>query len=192
VPIWFPIAGESLAVDLADSLHYERGAVTDGLASPEGLRDWLAAVAPRLGVKDGLDDTVDADLHASALALRDAVRAVLVAVAAGDDVPVDAIRTLNEASRAAPQWMELETADGRPPVAVSRPAASGRRALAAVAEDAIALVGGPDRSTVRACTAPGCVGLYLRADGRRRFCSPRCAARARAARHYEQVRLRRS
>lgn len=184
MPTWFPIAGESLAVDLADSLHYGRGTVTDGLASAEGLRDWLAAVAPRLGVAGGFDDEVDAGLHASALALRAAVRAVLAAVAAGDEVPLDAVRTLNEASRAAPRWMELETPDDGPPVAVSRSGASGRRALAAVAEDAIALVGGRERTTVRACTAPGCVGFYLQGDGRRRFCSPRCAARARAARHY--------
>ncbi|MGN9785543.1 CGNR zinc finger domain-containing protein [Nonomuraea sp. ZG12] len=59
--------------------------------------------------------------------------------------------------------------------------------LAAIAEDAIILFGGPSRHKVYACQGPGCMLHFVR-ETRREWCSGGCGNRARAARHYAKVR----
>jgi predicted RNA-binding Zn ribbon-like protein len=67
---------------------------TDELATPAALRAW----ARRNGLA-GADSPVGPGDLASALAVREAFRALLVANAAGEDPPDDAIELLNESAR---------------------------------------------------------------------------------------------
>jgi predicted RNA-binding Zn ribbon-like protein len=59
-------------------------------------------------------------------------------------------------------------------------------AVAAIAEEAVALFAGPDRRLLRACHAPGCVLYFVRNHPRREWCSDGCGNRARVARHYQR------
>lgn len=59
-------------------------------------------------------------------------------------------------------------------------------AVAAIAEEAVALFAGPDRLLLRACRAPGCVLYFVRNHPRRAWCSDGCGNRARVARHYQR------
>ena len=59
-------------------------------------------------------------------------------------------------------------------------------AVAAIAEEAVALFAGPDRLLLRACRAPGCVLYFVRNHPRREWCSDGCGNRARVARHYHR------
>ena len=85
--------------------------------------------------------------------------------------------------RAAPWWREL--AADRELTQVARTAATPvSAALAAIADEAVELLTGPDAAALRACTAPGCMLFYRKDHPRRAWCSPRCSNRVRAARHY--------
>jgi predicted RNA-binding Zn ribbon-like protein len=61
-------------------------------------------------------------------------------------------------------------------------------ALAQVAEQAVALLGGADATRLRACYAPGCVLYFVKTHPRRAWCSVACGNRVRAARHYQRAR----
>ena len=59
-----------------------------------------------------------------------------------------------------------------------------RRALDA----AVRLFTGPERESLRACHAPGCVLYFVKSHPRREWCSVACGNRVRAARHYQRAR----
>src|SRR3954452_22978596 len=89
--------GESLALDLANTMMVVGGDEVDLIATPADLERWLAAERDRLG------DAKFAVAHLSKVRrLRDAVRALLTAVAAGRPAPKWAVRHLNAVSAAAP------------------------------------------------------------------------------------------
>jgi predicted RNA-binding Zn ribbon-like protein len=172
---------------LVNSRHNSRTGPVDHLASPEALAEWLAwrsLVAPpaRAGAPD------DADLDA-ALALRDAVRELLVAAVQGRAPAASAVAVVNDAAAIAPAADQVHwDADGGPVRTRSSAAATDvQRALAAIAEDAVALVC-DHRDDLIACEAPGCVRLLLKDHPRRHWCSTRCGDRVRAARHYRRSR----
>ncbi|UWZ59536.1 CGNR zinc finger domain-containing protein [Dactylosporangium aurantiacum] len=113
-----------------------------------------------------------------------------------------AVGVLNRACARAPSWSELrwppaydpaaddpagdEPTSGRP-VRVTRSAHDpALAAVAAIAEEAVALFAGPDRRLLRACRAPGCVLYFVRNHPRREWCSDGCGNRARVARHYQR------
>jgi predicted RNA-binding Zn ribbon-like protein len=56
--------------------------------------------------------------------------------------------------------------------------------LSALAADAIDLVTGPNRASLRVCGAPGCVLAFVKRHPRREWCSTACGNRVRQARHY--------
>ena len=65
-------------------------------------------------------------------------------------------------------------------------ASATRRALSSITRDAIDLMTGDTRASVRACHAPGCVLYFVKDHPRREWRSTACGNRARAARHYER------
>jgi predicted RNA-binding Zn ribbon-like protein len=177
--------GGGLAIDLANTVMVVRdGEEFDLLASREDLGRWLAAERKRLG------DCSFALTHLDEIrALRDAIRAVLFATARQTAPPPEALERLNAASAAAPVAMRLET-DSQGRLSIDEvPAAADRvgRLLGSIAHSAITLLRGPERARLRVCDAPSCGMLFL---GRRRWCSPACGNRARAARHYRRARGR--
>lgn len=180
----FPLLGEPLAVELVNTRFAQRGVQVDGLATPRDLTAWLAAH------RGQLQATLDLDAAAQRLdevrELRDTLREVFAAVAAGERPADAAIGTLNRLSRQAPTAMQLDwPPNGQPTVTVQPASAdSGAVALAELARAGIHLLAGPDRQRLRVCHAPGCVLFYVKDHPRREWCSTACGNRARAARHY--------
>lgn len=181
--------GEALPLELANTRFRQRRTQLDGLQTPEALADWLLRVGERLPVlptRRDLDGIGAAEL-AAAQALRDALRTLFANSTGGVGLDADAAATLNRTVRAAPRWQELSI-DPQPASVAHTAAPAIAAALAAIAEQAVGMLGGPDAAALRACTAPGCMLFYRKDHPRRAWCSPRCSNRARAARHYARHR----
>lgn len=63
------------------------------------------------------------------------------------------------------------------------------RLLAALARATVDFLTGPQRTHLRACSAPRCVRYFVKSHGRQEWCKPSCGNRARAARHYQRHRM---
>lgn len=164
----FPLLGEPLAVDLANTVVRLRGREVD-LLDADGTAAWLA--------EHPLPGKVSS---AELRAMRDAVREVFDASIMGRPVAEDCLDLLN--NRAESTKLELvSTPDG--PV----PAWEGD-ALGLLARSAIAVVAGEAGTGLRACANHDCVLFFALGDDRRRFCDTKtCANRARQARHRAKV-----
>lgn len=172
---------EPLSLRFANTRYAVRGQAHDGIGTRELLRAWLNRNADELGAP-----RVDrADVPAF-VGLRDAVRRLIaVAVADRGSVPdPDDVALLNRLSAGAPSWPTLTRADGRFQVIECATGDARTSALAALARDAMALLGGDLPGPLRACGAPGCVRFFIKDHPRREWCSPTCGNRVRAARHY--------
>lgn len=189
----FPLLGQALSIELANSLWVHGGREIDALATASGAQLWLEAIRPRiaeLGWTDVGSPRVDDAQRERLVALRECVRQLFAAVAAGDAPAADVLARLAAMSRAAPRWLEGEaTSGGELALRFHRKAADSDRALlAGLADDAILLAAGPEAGLLRACPGPGCVGFFSRDSARRKFCSPTCSTRWRVARHYAKQR----
>ena len=84
-------------------------------------------------------------------------------------------------------WSVIELVDGATSRRVTRSAQSAPEAACSqIADAAIALFTGPERESLRACHAPGCVLYFVKQHPRREWCSAACGNRARVARHYQR------
>ncbi|GAA0973223.1 CGNR zinc finger domain-containing protein [Nocardiopsis tropica] len=194
-----------LALELASTIRHDgSGGVADDLDTVPDTARWLASVADLLPGAQVLGSGADEDLRDQVLALRGAVRALLArAVRPGPPSPADAHRLLpaeqalerlNSAASREPVVPRLRWDEGDVPVVELRSGggACDTRVVAAMARSAIALLHGPDRERLRACTAPRCVRYFVQSHGRQQWCGTACGNRARAARHYERQVLARS
>lgn len=173
-----------VSVRLANTRYAHRGQLRDAIDQPEQLRDWLRANADDTGLADGVPAITEGDIRAFA-DLRDAIRALIPASTEGAD-RTDQAALVNRLSAGLPHWPILVTA-GDHFEAIERTDVHGvRRALGAIAQDAVALLGGPRRNDVQPCNAPGCVIFFVKDHPRREWCSTGCGNRARAARHYRR------
>src|SRR5438270_6233035 len=175
--------GQPLAIDVANTVMVVReGESVDLLATRDDLARWLEPQRERLG------DCRFALAHLPEIrTVRDAVRALLLAVADGRRPPARALEQINRTSRAAPVSPCLRVGSGGRLEAVASPAHSERldNLLGTLARAAIELVTGPEAHRLKHCHAPSCGMLFL---GARRWCCEACGNRARAARHYGRMR----
>ena len=180
-----PVLGEPLPLELANTRFAHRGHEHDGLREPADLAAWFRRVRERLPVApvDGDLDAIGPRELAAARELRDALRTLFTAVTAGNALAAEPAEVVNGAVRSAPRWREIATETALASV-VRTAAPPMPAALAAIAEEAVRLLTGPDAAAVRACAAPGCMLFYRKDHPRRAWCSPRCGNRVRAARHY--------
>jgi predicted RNA-binding Zn ribbon-like protein len=159
------------------------GADPDG-ADPDGA-DPDGASANGTGLA-GAGPALDADTFAGALALREAISALVTATVVGDSAPAPAVRCVNQWLALPPQRPLLHLEAG---VAVLGPAPAARTprgVLAMIAADAAELLGTDLRERLRICPGPGCRGRFLDDSpaGRRRWCSMAvCGNRNKAAMH---------
>ncbi|MFJ2738700.1 CGNR zinc finger domain-containing protein [Streptomyces sp. NPDC087440] len=184
-----------LALELASTVRHDgNGGVADDLSDAEDAVRWLRARSDAGAVADA--GVVREEL----VALRQAVRALFArAVSPAPPSPADANRLLpapealerlNAAAAREPVIPQLTLLDGVFTHALAPSAERDPllRLTAAVARATIALLTGPDRDLLRACTAPRCVRYYVKQHGRQEYCKPSCGNRARVARHYRRQR----
>jgi predicted RNA-binding Zn ribbon-like protein len=170
-------------LDFAATLMFRAGpdAPLELLRKPADLAAWLVEAA----VLDELPAVRDSDLTGAA-ALREAVYGLSEASAKGRLLDSAHLRLLNKVAAGAPVSTELVW-----------PGRSTRRggtnaALATLARETVALLGGPDAGRVRQCGRPGCTRLYVdrsRGDNRQ-WCGMReCGNRVNAAAYRSRRRL---
>ncbi|MFJ5228950.1 CGNR zinc finger domain-containing protein [Kitasatospora sp. NPDC088391] len=197
-----PLLGESLPVELMNTVWADRDGVHDALRDPDGTRAWLRAVSPRVDllVPEDLDALTAGEVGRLAdrlVGLRDALRR-LAAEVTGDPRPAAAsdireleaaVAVLNRAAGDTPHWSALSWTPGQEPMRHTRTGGrTASAALSAIAEEGVALFGQDARHELRACLAPGCVLYFLKNHPRREWCSAGCGNRARSARHYQRHR----
>lgn len=178
-PIELVLPGEPAPVRLMNTTWVDQDETIDTLGGLSDLRVFLAAIGSPVPTDLGIDDLVA--LHELRTALRTLAEA---SGTPGDEC--SAVETLNAASALAPaadvlitssKGWTLTRADGTSfHACLSRLAREGAAALA-------------DRSRpLRVCHAPGCGLYFVQSHARRRWCSPGCGDRVRAARYYQRHR----
>ena len=134
----------------------------------------------------GVGPLVDEETFAGALALREAISALVTATVAGDSAPAAAVRCVNTWLALPPERPVLRLEAGVPVLGPVPAARTPRGVLAMIAADAADLLGTDLRERLRICPGPGCRGRFLDDSpaGRRRWCSMAvCGNRNKAALH---------
>jgi len=181
VTVVFPLLGEPLALDLANTVVREHGELRDLLAEPGGVAAWLTAQGERLG------DEAPPDAE-ELLELRDAVRELFAAAAEQlAPAPSAAERITATARRARPELVPDAAGPSVHWLPVGAQQQPGDATLARIAHSALALLDAG--AEVRRCENPACVLHFAAGDPRRRFCVARtCGNRVRQARHRDRAR----
>lgn len=174
-----PLTGETLALDLVNTLAGPPGEEVDFVGTTDALRSWLAA--EHLDPGPGELDPAPVQL------LRAHIRAAVNAARAGERPPQDALGAITAATRNAPLFQELGWNGEAITVAERRRGDPAAIMLAQIAAAAAGLLSSPAIRQVRNCEGQGCRMLFLPANPRRRWCSPAvCGNRARVARYYQR------
>lgn len=162
----------SPALDFAATLRARRSVRFETLATPDRLDAWYR----ESGIVDAVSPSGPADVD-RAVAVREALYALVTARRLGEDYDPAALETLNAAA-AGPTAAPRLTASGR------RLDATPAEALAAVARAAVELLSGPDVPLLKECGNPECTRVYVdRSRGtRRQWCDMEsCGNRVKAA-----------
>ena len=180
----YPQLGLPLALELINTQFALGGQPRDALQTPLDLQAWIELNSHQLDTSShGLEPT-EGDLERFR-ELRLAMRGLFGAAAAGGSPNTADVRTVNDASAAAPRFEWLDWSGAQTPRAQTMSVADGFAwVLAAVARSAIGLLAGGIQ--VQQCQAPGCVLFFTRETRRRQWCSAACGNRARVARHYSR------
>lgn len=160
------------ALDFAATLRARRTVGFEMFVSPDRLDAWYL----ESGVVDAVTPARAADVE-QAIAVREAVYALVRARLAGEEYGRSDLAVLNAAARK-PSVAPQLTPAGR------WADASAEEALATVARRAVELLGGPDLPLLKECDNPECTRVYLdRSRGtRRQWCGMEsCGNRLKAA-----------
>lgn len=179
-PPFQPLARSSdLGLELANTVRGSDHSPTDVLDSPGALGRWVELV--------GLGEAEEGVLLRlpEFRALRAAVRDLMAAAGAGEELPRAAVEAVNRASAAVPSFPRLDAGDPRAPRIVEQTFAASptMRMLAVVARSAIESIA-HDRERIRRCPAPRCGRFFVAGRPRQVWCSAACGNRARVARHH--------
>ncbi len=179
------MGGESLAIDLADTLVTVTKPPTDLIfdrAASDRFWKLHRASLPAGWALPTLADT---------RRIRDAIRTLLDAAEQGTAVDKSALATLNAACAAAPMSVRIAVRDGRlARIETWHAIDKAALPLAAAARTTIVLLTDAEAlANLRRCASDACSMLFAQGDARRRWCTPNiCSNRDRVARHYRRNR----
>jgi predicted RNA-binding Zn ribbon-like protein len=174
--------GLDAALDVANTVAVANGVEHDLLA-PDGAYERWAAAATASKALDADEGAALVPARERVLELREPLRRVIAATAAGEPPPRRAVAELNRASRASPGWVELD-AEGN--IVERAHGSAADRLLAVYARSALSIAAdGPTR--LRRCPAPSCGMFYRPTRPQQHWCSRQCGTRARVARHYHRA-----
>jgi len=175
----------SLCLNFAATVRHRGSRPRDLLPGPDALALWLRDAGlvadPPLPTEEE---------HRAALALRQSIHASVRAIALRDNVETADVSRMNAAAAlplAAPQLA------GSPPFLSWKADNLILSALAAIARDAVTLVGAADRRRVKICRHRDCRMLFLDASPRnsRRWCAMSiCGNREKVAAHRRRLKNR--
>ncbi|MGQ0842331.1 CGNR zinc finger domain-containing protein [Actinokineospora sp.] len=181
---YYPVLGENLAVDLANSWYVMDGEGFDFLGTPELVAGWWDEVRQMAAVQ-AMTALSGAD-HRRLVALRDAVRAILLSVLDGGRAGEDALAVVTACVTRSPVRRTLAAPGRSAPVVTVIPGEGAAGILGLLADACVQLFAGPEVPVIRRCEGPGCPMLFVRHHARRRHCHSSCAHRGRQARYYRR------
>ncbi len=178
----FPMGGEPLAVDLANTLITVTDPATDLLSDQAQVDAFWQLQAPRLPAG------WSAPTAAQTRALRDHVRHILVAAHQGTTPAAQSLAALTRACAAAPTSIDFTVESGADESGLTWHGTGAALGLAATARSLHEVLSGPGTDRLRECDNPSCSMLFVATDARRKWCSSiTCGNRARVARHYQRT-----
>jgi predicted RNA-binding Zn ribbon-like protein len=170
----------------------ETAEAAEYLRGPDDFTAWLTAAGLCPADPGGNGLVADEETFAGALALREAISALVTATVAGDGAPAAAVRCVNSWLALRPERPVLRLEAGVPLLGPAPAARTPRGVLAMIAADAAELLGTDLRERLRICPGPGCRGRFLDDSpaGRRRWCSMAvCGNRNKAAMHRQTAHM---
>lgn len=175
-------AAEHPCLALANSIvTLPGGQRADELNTPESATEWLIGhdLAP-------LGTGLLAYCQLQLMDLREHLRGTLMAHTEGIEPAPGALEGLNRALTAVPSAALLQYEPGQGLVRVPGHPTTQLvdHAMAQIAEDAAALLTGPEAHRIAHCASAPCDRFMVRTHARRQWCSERCGARQRATRAY--------
>lgn len=195
----YPPLGGDPALDFANTVGWRRQPnQTEGLPDYPTLLRWARlaglvepADAARIAARAAADPAAAETARQRATALREAIEAVFVAVANGEEPPAAALDLLSRtaAEAAGRMWLQ-RTGDGFAWGWADADAASLDRPALEVSWKAARLLLSPDRERVRRCGGDGCGWLFVdqSRNRSRRWCDMAiCGNRARVKAHYRRT-----
>jgi predicted RNA-binding Zn ribbon-like protein len=182
-PDEFPVIGEPLPIEFANSLYESEGEAIDFLATPRLMHTWFELVDAGAGLPSRLR-RVDGDAIRE---LRNAVRVVFCDLANGTVPDGDAVSVLNLYAARGPWSLQLDVGhDGSLALSERRGGTIIDATLGRLASEAIALAAGSSGQLLRQCKGPGCAMLFVKDHHKRRWCDHSCGHRARQAAYYRR------
>jgi predicted RNA-binding Zn ribbon-like protein len=187
-----PGEAERSSLALVNTRFQQSGTSVDLLANtPMTAGPWLelhaastvdaTGTASRIGPGVALDSAELAQL----IRLRESIRALFAAHAAGTIPHYPHLAAVNAAAAGAPLVPVLSWDATGPLMAERRRSRTeAATAMARLAADAMTLLTSPEAAELTACGAHNCTRWFLRTHAARQWCSTRCGDRVRAARHY--------
>jgi predicted RNA-binding Zn ribbon-like protein len=172
----FPFSAGRLCLDFTGTIGHRATRSLERLREPADLGRWMV----QAGVLERPPRT-DEGVLSVAHDLREAIYFSVSAVISGRPASRQELDAINEAASWPARVPQLDPLTLRVSWASARPL---RAALAAVARDAVLLLGSDDIHRVRECAASDCSLLYLDSSrsGQRRWCSmDRCGNRQKTA-----------
>lgn len=181
----FPMGGEPLvALDLVDTLMTAADPAVDLIEAPERGAQWWEVELARLPDSAVPDPTATRRLRT---ALRDLFDAHLEQ-RAPRPTSIEDVNALAASVPTSPRLIYPETGEASADTRWHTEQ-GGNPALAAIAREAIDLLGTPDKlSRLHRCANPTCSMLFLAETTRRQWCASNvCGNRMRVARHYQRT-----
>jgi predicted RNA-binding Zn ribbon-like protein len=190
IEIDYPVLGEPVAIELANTRYHETDGVVDYLATPTLASGWFDA-SPTASSLLRPGRWTRSDL-AELLVLRDAIDDLLRAIVEESTGDARSVSAVNRAAARARVHAELTWQTGQAPQRLDRrdSATSVDAVLAVIATDAITLLASPTASSVQVCANADCEMLFVRNHHRRRWCHNSCGHRHRQADYYRRTHLR--
>jgi predicted RNA-binding Zn ribbon-like protein len=184
--IEFPLLGEPLPVDFANTLHFERDEPTDDLATTALIRGWFAATGRRSGLE--CPHRLSSKDSQRIRECRDAVAKICRACATHRVFPRGPVSALNSFTAAAPA-APFVTIGADDEIRISQVHVGGPVdvMLGRIAFATIDLISGPRGDLLRVCEGDDCSMLFVKNHSRRRWCTDGCGHRDRQARYYQRT-----
>ena len=185
----FPVLGEPLAVELANTLYERPESTVDFLGRSDWIVAWLGLATSDSApppIPKRIDQVGGDDIRS----LRNVVRDLLSTATQPHGQPDPSrVMTLNGFIDSSQLRFRLEWVADAPPRSALIPTGRGFAAvLAYLAIESISFLASADVARVRRCDGPDCPMLFVQQHHKRRFCYDGCAHRARRARYYNQNR----
>ncbi|WP_425861887.1 CGNR zinc finger domain-containing protein [Arthrobacter sp. TWP1-1] len=177
-----PGTAEHLCLALANSIAtLPGGEWVDELNSPEDATAWLV-MHDLVPIGTGLLSYCQLQLTD----LRENLRRVLESHTEGVAPNAESLGSINRALAAVPSAALLHHDSNKGLLRVANHPTTQLvdHAMAQIAEDAAALLTGPDAHRIASCASAPCDRFMVRTHARRQWCSERCGARQRANRAY--------